>query len=189
LPTLFVPIKSLALELYLKPYKEAAGEGAAVELQMRLLAGAIPALQRYAHGELWEIETDLSAHFAALLSDEDKETLRLCRQLRNRVLHSDFRAARDKLRELGIDTTPGGVVKIDLPEPTKAEASRKILAALEGREGTPVSDLPSKEVCGLVPRRGQSRRFRESKRSLQEGSSDNRSVSPITRAVGRGHFL
>jgi len=126
-----VPIKSLALELYLKPYKEAAGEGAAVELQMRLLAGAIPALQRYAHGELWEIETDLSAHFAALLSDEDKETLRLCRQLRNRVLHSDFRAARDKLRELGIDTTPGGVVKIDLPEPTKAEASRKILAALE----------------------------------------------------------
>jgi len=166
-----VPIKSLALELYLKPYKEAAGEGAAVELQMRLLAGAIPALQRYAHGELWEIETDLSAHFAALLSDEDKETLRLCRQLRNRVLHSDFRAARDKLRELGIDTTPGGVVKIDLPEPTKAEASRKILAALEGREGTPVSDLPAKEVCGWYLDAGRAGDFEKASAAFKKAAA------------------
>jgi len=157
--------------LYLKPYKEAAGEGAAVELQMRLLAGAIPALQRYAHGELWEIETDLSAHFAALLSDEDKETLRLCRQLRNRVLHSDFRAARDKLRELGIDTTPGGVVKIDLPEPTKAEASRKILAALEGREGTPVSDLPAKEVCGWYLDAGRAGDFEKASAAFKKAAA------------------
>jgi hypothetical protein len=35
------------------------------------------------------------------------ETLRLCRQHRNKVLHSDFRAARDKLNELGVETPSG----------------------------------------------------------------------------------
>jgi hypothetical protein len=35
--------------LFLKPFKAAAAEGAAVELKLRLLAGTIPALQKYAH--------------------------------------------------------------------------------------------------------------------------------------------
>ena len=77
-------------------------EGAAVELKMRLLAGKIPALQKHAHKIVLEdIEAGLIEHFGAALSDEDKGTLRLCRQLRNKVLHSDFHAARDKLSELG----------------------------------------------------------------------------------------
>jgi hypothetical protein len=47
-------------------------------------------------------------HFGASLAAAEKEILSLCRQLRNKVLHSDFRAAREKLKELGIETEKGG---------------------------------------------------------------------------------
>jgi hypothetical protein len=72
--------KSPLLQLYLEPFKAAAGEGAALELKMRLLAGKIPALQKYTHQrELGEIDTDLLTHFANSLSEQDKEILRLSR--------------------------------------------------------------------------------------------------------------
>jgi len=123
-----MPFKSPAM--FLEPFKAAAGEGAALELKMRLLAGKTSALQKYTHRrDLGEFETDLLAHFDASLSADEKETLRLCRQLRNKVLHSDFRAAREKLNELGIPTDSGGVVRLDLPDPTIAEASRLIRGA------------------------------------------------------------
>jgi hypothetical protein len=152
-----VVFKSPLLKLYLEPFKAAAGEGAALELKMRLLAGKIPALQKYAHErQLGEIETDLLTHFANSLSEAEKETLRLSRQLRNKVLHSDFRAAREKLQKLGIQPESGGVTKINLPTPTVAEVTRKLLAAKEGKEGTPVSDTPSTEVYGWLFEAGAS---------------------------------
>ena len=89
--------KSPILALYLASFKEAAGEGAVLELTLRLLAGKVPALRKYAHQQyLGNIEDDLATHFGDALSVAEKEMLRLCRQLRNKVLHSDFRAARDK---------------------------------------------------------------------------------------------
>lgn len=100
-------------------YKEAAGEGAVVELKLRLLAGKIPALQKRAHeAPLENIETKIVAYFGQFLFEEEKETLVLCRQLRNKVLHSDFCAARKKLNELGVGTGTerGGVVALKLYE-------------------------------------------------------------------------
>jgi hypothetical protein len=41
--------KSPILALYLASFKEAAGEGAVLELTLRLLAGKVPALRKYAH--------------------------------------------------------------------------------------------------------------------------------------------
>ena len=87
------------MALFLEPFKAVAAEGAVVELKLRLLAGKVPALQKYAHKkELGEIETDLVKHFDGSLSAQEKETLRLCRQLRNKVLHaargSEDRSAR-----------------------------------------------------------------------------------------------
>jgi hypothetical protein len=61
------------------------------------------------------------------------------------VLHSDFRAARKKLNELGVATEIGGVVKIELPVVTIAEATRKIEAAKAGREGMRVAGTSSTE--------------------------------------------
>jgi len=78
-----------------------------------------------------------------LLSVEEKEALHLCRQLRNKVLHSDFRAARDKLNELGIETPSGGVKKVDITAASKAEILKKIEDAKAGVEGTFVADTPS----------------------------------------------
>ena len=70
----------------------------------------------------------------------------MCRQLRNKVLHSDFRAARDKLSELGIASSPGGVVKIDLPVVTVAEVAKKIEGAKAGTEGIRVADTLSTDA-------------------------------------------
>lgn len=50
----------------------------------------------------------------------------------------------------------GRVIKIDLPVLTKAEVTRKLLAAKEGKEGTPVSDTPSTEVYGWLFEAGAS---------------------------------
>jgi hypothetical protein len=137
-------VKSPALAVFLERFKEAAAEGAVVELKLRLLAGKVPALQKYAHqNKLWDIENDLAVHFGDALSQTEKETLQLCRQLRNKVLHSDFRAARKKLNELGVATEIGGVVKIELPVVTIAEPTRKIEAAKAGMEGTHVADTSS----------------------------------------------
>ena len=151
------------MEMFLEPFKVAAAEGATVELKMRLLAGKFPALQKHAHKIVLEdIEAGLIEHFGAALPDEDKETLRLCRQLRNKVLHSDFRAARDKLSELGIASSPGGVVKIDLLVVTVAEVTRKIKAAKAGTEGVRMADTLSTDagsVFGWFLEAGQSGDF------------------------------
>ena len=79
-----MPGQSISEAMFLPAFKAAAAEGAAVELKMRLLAGKIPALQKHVHRIVLEdIEAGLIEHFGAALSGEDKETLRLCRQLRN----------------------------------------------------------------------------------------------------------
>jgi hypothetical protein len=101
-------------------------------------------------------KTDILKEFDASLSAPEKETLRLSRQLRNKVLHSDFRAAREKLNELGMETGSAGTKKIELPVATIAEASRKIAAAKEGKEGTLVSDTPFTEVYGWLLEAGAS---------------------------------
>lgn len=143
-------MKSPALVLFLGQFKEAAAEGAVVELKLRLLAGKVPALQKYAHQKkLEDIEDDLAVRFGEALSAADKDTLQLCRQLRNKVLHTDFRAARKKLNELGVVTETGGVVKIELPVVTIAEATRKIEAAKAGKEGTTVAQTSSTADAGV----------------------------------------
>lgn len=133
--------------LYVNAFKAAAAEGAVVELKMRLLAGKVPALHKEAHSLfLTNIEAGLIDHFGAALSDSDKENLRLCRQLRNKVLHTDFRAARDKLGKLGLESSPGDVVKLDLSVATVSEVPKKIEAAKVGKEGTRVADTPTTDA-------------------------------------------
>lgn len=62
--------------------------------------------EKYAHEKhLREIEDDIAKHFGTALADEEKKTLTLCRVLRNKLLHSDFYAMREKLRQS--DTEPG----------------------------------------------------------------------------------
>lgn len=143
--------KSINMCLYLSAFKEAAAEGAVVELKMRLLAGKIPALQKHAHSQrLGDIEKDLIEHFKAVLSEQEKETLRLCRELRNKVLHTDFCAARKKLGELGHALPSGRVVKIDLSEKVTAEEVRSKMEVMKaGKEGVWVADTKSTGEGGV----------------------------------------
>jgi hypothetical protein len=137
-------VNPIALMMHLESFKAAAAEGAALELKLRLLAGKVPGLQKYEHEKnLGQIETDLVKHFGEALSAEEKKTLCLCRQLRNKVLHSDFRAARKTLNKLGSETPSGGVKMIDIVGASNAEIVGKIRAAQTGTEGILVSDTPS----------------------------------------------
>jgi len=84
--------------IFEQQYKAAAGEGALYELRMRLLADKVPALQQSAYGEkLEDVEGLILVHFGNALTDEEKTLLKRCRQLRNKILHCDFGAARKKL--------------------------------------------------------------------------------------------
>ena len=118
-----------------------------------------------------KIETDILKEFDASLSEPEKEPLRLSRQLRNKVLHSDFRAAREKLNELGMQTGSAGTRKIELPVATIAEVSRKIAAAKEGKEGTPVSDTPSTEVYGWLLEAGASGDLEKAKNAFKKAAA------------------
>jgi len=170
-----MPVKSISMMMFLEPFKAAAAEGAVVELKPRLLAGKIPALQKYAHQrKLEDIETELAKHFGGSLSAEEKETLSLCRQLRNKVLHTDFCAARGKLNELGIETASGDVLKIDIPVVSKAEISQKLRAAKAGTEGTFVAETLSTDsgsVLGWFLEAGNARDFEKASIAFKSASA------------------
>jgi hypothetical protein len=62
------------------------------------------------------------------------------------VLHSDFYAMREKLKELGQQTGRAGVAKIDFPVPTVTESAKKMEAVKAGKEGTVVADTSSTDA-------------------------------------------
>jgi hypothetical protein len=168
-------VQSISMMMFLEPFKAAAAEGAVVELKLRLLAGKIPALQKYAHQKrLEDIEAELAKHFDGSLSTEEKETLRLCRQLRNKVLHTDFCAARGKLNELGVETPSGEVRKIDIPVVSIAEVSKKLHAAKTGTEGTFVADTLSTDsgsVLGWFLEAGKAGDFQKASMAFKGASA------------------
>jgi hypothetical protein len=122
-------------EIFEQQYKRAAAEGALVELRLRLLADKVPELRSIAHDERLErVETLIGEHFADALTIDEKAALGLCRQLRNKVLHCDFRAARGKLEELGADTRRGNVKRIDFQGLSGTQMAEKIARVEAGDE-------------------------------------------------------
>lgn len=79
------------LDIPLHNFRLVAGTGALLEL---LLA---------------DVESAIVRVFDSRLSEQDKELLKDCRQLRNKVLHCDFRAVKEKLGDMGIAIGSGGV--------------------------------------------------------------------------------
>jgi hypothetical protein len=130
-------MQPIMLDHLLPEYKAAAAEGTVLELKLRLLADRVPTLQPFAHAQsLAEIETQIAQHFGAALTEEENNTLALCRVLRNKILHGDFRAAREKLAELGIETQHGGVKKVDLAGLATPRMTEKITHAIAGAPGS-----------------------------------------------------
>lgn len=89
-------------------YARAAGLSAVMELQMRLLASRTPELAAYAHDKsLDSLELKIHTHFDSKLSGEEKGFLTKARGLRNKILHSDFKAAANKTNELSPERQAG----------------------------------------------------------------------------------
>jgi hypothetical protein len=122
-------------DIFVEQYKTAAAEGAVVELKMRMLADKVPELQKYAHAQnLEDIEAEIAGHFGDALSEDERTTLALCRQLRNKVLHCKFHAAREKLEKLGFDPQRSGVKKIVISGLPPDDIVQKIRSALGADE-------------------------------------------------------
>jgi hypothetical protein len=124
------------VEIFEHQYKAAAGEGAIIELKMRLLADKVPELQKFAHDQrLEDVETLIANHFSNALTAEEKTTLAVCRQLRNKILHCDFHAARQKLEQLGIATQSAEVKKVDIRGLSAEQMIEKIAAVKANTAG------------------------------------------------------
>lgn len=133
------------VEIFEHQYKAAAGEGAIIELKMRLLADKVPELQKFAHDQrLEDVETLIANHFTNALTAEEKTTLAVCRQLRNKILHCDFCSARQKLEQLGIATQSAEVKKVDIRGLSAEQMIEKIAAVKTNTVGAfeYVADLP-----------------------------------------------
>lgn len=132
----------------IKPaFQRAAAEGAWLEMNVRILADKTKGINAYAPS-LDAIERDIARVFAAQLSEADVETLRLSRQLRNKLLHGDLHEARSKLQGLGVPVKSGGVRKMRiLPGESVLQS---IQAGLANHDAIPVvSDMTSTEEAGL----------------------------------------
>jgi hypothetical protein len=137
-------------EIFEQQYKRAAAEGALVELRLRLLADKVPQLQSIAHDEkLWKVENLIAQHFANALTDEEKEALGLCRELRNKVLHCDFRAARGKLEQLGADAQRGNTKRVALHGLLGTQMAEKI-ARVEAGDATAFEYVANSQGPGTV---------------------------------------
>lgn len=134
------------VEIVRSQFKAAAGEAAGVELSMRMLADKVPELRTFTHSRRFEdIEDEIVKHFGTLLSDEDKKTLSASRVLRNKILHCDFEAARNKLDELGLSPIRGVVRRATIsPSISAEEIQQTIRAVAEGHGGELVSNTPGR---------------------------------------------
>jgi hypothetical protein len=161
-------------DIYIEQYRIAAGEGAIVELKLRLLADKVPELQQYAHAQrLEDIEVKVVEHFDDVLREEDKKTLALCRQLRNKILHCSFQAARDTLAELGFEVQRSGVRKINVQDLSALQITETIPRVLANIEGTfeYVSDIKITDpgnVYGWLMEMGSAGAFRQAAEAFKK---------------------
>jgi hypothetical protein len=103
-----------------------------------MLADKVPELQQSAYGEkLEDVEGLIIVHFSSALTDDEKNHLKLCRQLRKKTLHCDFHAARKKLEEIGANLQPGNVRRTDI-------------SGLSGREMAEINHCGAGERARLV---------------------------------------
>jgi hypothetical protein len=123
-------MSSPLVAIFLEQFKRAAAEGAVVELKLRMLCEAVRGLGEFAHKQrLEDVETAVIHRFKADLHGADEALLENCRKLRNKILHGDFRTAREKLREAG-DTPRSGGVRFFTVDKSR-DAGEQLSAALK----------------------------------------------------------
>jgi hypothetical protein len=97
---------------------------------------------------LGSIEEPIAIVFAAQLSDAELATLRMSRELRNKLLHGDFHEARERLQTLGVSVQSGGVRRMQiLPGESVLRSVEAGLANFEAL--ATVSDMTSTREAGI----------------------------------------
>jgi hypothetical protein len=105
-------------------FKTASAEAALFELRVRLCAGTIaPARDMRIDTSLSVVRDALLEHFKPILGERDVELLQNACSLRNKMLHCEFSAARQRLDEQQPKTRHGGVMKLDVANPDIAQQS------------------------------------------------------------------
>jgi len=113
--------------MFIVQFKVASGEGAALELRLRLLANREPKLRRFATKKMNGMEPQIIRLFREDLREEECAQLRLCVELRNKILHCDFPSARQRLKDLGAPQEHAGtVVQFDLV-PGEENRARRVV--------------------------------------------------------------
>jgi len=133
-------------------FKDAAGHAALIELKLRMLADKIPGLERYAHEHtLANVEKQLVAWFGAEMQKAEADLLEQVRVARNKLLHGDFRTARELLHGLGVPEAQGGVRLIEFQGRDAGGMLAQIDAAAGGEPGSfsLVSDAASTADGGI----------------------------------------
>ncbi|HUB05841.1 MAG TPA: hypothetical protein VMB50_02510 [Myxococcales bacterium] len=119
----------------------AAAHAAVLELKLRLLAGASPALQPVAlEHKLEAVEDAVLDYFKSQLRAGEAELLVATRQMRNKLLHGAFDDLRARVATRAT-VADGGVKLVSLGESPTAEGVLAALAAVE--EHQKVHELPT----------------------------------------------
>lgn len=115
---------------FYEQYTWVAGLACLYELNVRLESDVTPDLKKYSHEKDFNVlEEHFLNHYAGKLSQEEMELLKKTRQLRNKIIHSDFKAAGNKVVAAGGITSPGTTHQLKLstgelksvPETSKKE--------------------------------------------------------------------
>ncbi|MCU0824413.1 MAG: hypothetical protein MUF77_07200 [Leptospira sp.] len=125
-------------------YQEVCGLAALVEFKIRLLAENQLGFQA---NKLEDIEDKLLEWLKKIRGLENFDHWKKMRQLRNKVLHSEFQQARSKLQELGHKTGLGFVKKLSFTDFDTQEILSSVDKARSDHESYPfVSDQEQSEV-------------------------------------------
>lgn len=144
---------------YRNQYASCAGQGALVELSIRMLAEVIPATERIAHDPgLKAIEDAVCDWLEARgkISPDEKKRLRECRNLRNKIFHANFLTAKQRVQEAGGPVVLGGAMSIPIPE--KIEDMLPAMAELRGAELVALSGS-KRQIFGWILELGKAGDF------------------------------
>ncbi len=87
-------------DIFITVYKNVAAVAAEYELRLRLLANCTKELEQYKSDKLYKLEEKFIAHFSSIISNDEKQNLNKYRQLRNKLLHVEFKEMLETLSEL-----------------------------------------------------------------------------------------
>ena len=133
-------------------FKNAAAEGAVLEVKMRILCEKAPRIAHKAVRDKLEfVEDAIAEEFSQYLTKDECLLLKQCRQLRNKILHADFHKARRKLHDLGVQPRSGDVTKVDIAGKSPVEVLDTLRRVAEGstEDAILVSDTESTQEATI----------------------------------------